>query len=252
VSGEAGLEIDIAVDLPGGPPADAPTTIAACLRIPLAAGVTVLFGPSGCGKTTILRCLAGLTRPSRGRVAYGAECWSDAATGTCLPPHTRDVSMLPQDLALFPWLDVAANVDFGVARLPAEERRRRVREMLECFEIDELVGRKPTTLSGGQQQRVALARALARPCRLLLLDEPLSALDGEARGRLRPRLREALLGTGVPAVVVTHDAGEAREIGDTIVLMERGRVIRSGRAEELLPRPPEATIRRAGAHAPGH
>ena len=236
MSRPGGLVVDVAVDLPGGHAADRPTTVEARLRLP-AAGVTVLFGPSGCGKTTLLRCLAGLTRPSRGRIDHGDECWSDARAGICLPPHVRGVSMLLQDLALFPWLDVAGNVGFGLARQPPEVRGRRVRHLLELLEIGDLAGRKPPSLSGGQQQRVALARVLARPARLILLDEPLSALDGESRSRLQPRLKGALVQAGVPAVVVTHDALEARELGDTIVVMDRGRVLRSGPAGEVPLRP---------------
>ncbi|MFM8891070.1 MAG: ABC transporter ATP-binding protein, partial [Planctomycetia bacterium] len=170
--------------------------------------------------------------------------WSDAATGLCLPPHVRDVGMHFQDLALFPWLDVAGNVGFGLSRLPARQRAASVRRALERFEIDDLALRLPATLSGGQQQRVALARALVRPCRLLLLDEPLSALDADARARLGPRLREEILAAGMPAVVVTHDHAEARELGDRVIVMDRGRVLQTGRVSEVFATPADAAVER--------
>lgn len=238
------LVADVAVDLPAGGPPHAPTTIAASLRLPLAAGVTVLVGPSGCGKTTLLRCLAGLTRLSRGRIDHGAERWADAATGLSLSPQARDVAMHFQDLALFPWLDVAANVGFGLARLPAAARRARVAAALDRYEIPDLAARKPAALSGGQQQRVALVRALVRPCRLLLLDEPLSALDAVSRARLWPRLREDLRAAGVPALVVTHDHAEALALGDSLVVMDHGRVLQTGPVAEAFARPADAAAER--------
>ena len=238
------LVADFAVDLPAGRSPHAPTTIAARFRLPLVAGVTVLVGPSGCGKTTLLRCLAGLTRLSRGRIDHGAECWADAATGLSLSPQARDVAMHFQDLALFPWLDVARNVGFGLARLPASERAARVARILERYEIPDLAARKPSALSGGQRQRVALARALVRPCRLLLVDEPLSALDSVARARLWPRLREDLRATGVPALVVTHDHAEALALGDSLVVMDRGRVLQTGPVAEAFAAPPDAAAER--------
>lgn len=244
MSTTSGLAADFVVDLPGDRATVAPTSIAARLHLPPGAGVTVLFGPSGCGKTTVLRCLAGLTPLSRGRITHGDECWSDAAAGICLAPQARDVGMHFQDPALFPWLDVAANVGFGLSRLPAAVRAERVRAALARHEILDLSDRKPAALSGGQQQRVALARALARPCRLLLLDEPLSALDAVSRARLRPRLREDLLAAGVPAVVVTHDHAEALALGDSVVVMDRGRVLQTGPVAEVFARPADAVVER--------
>lgn len=231
---------DVAVDLPADAPGGVPVTVEGRFEIPEGGGVTILFGPSGCGKTTLLRCLAGLCRPSRGRIAYGGVPWSDAATGLCLPPHLRDVGMHFQDLALFPWLDVAGNVGFGLSHLPARKRAERVQAALERFEIDDLARRLPATLSGGQQQRVALARTLARPCRLLLLDEPLSALDTASRARLGDRLRGAILDAGMPAIIVTHDHAEALALGDRAIAMDRGRVLRSGPVADVFARPADA------------
>lgn len=254
MSAAASLVADFSVDLPADRAGGMATTVHARLDRP-GGGVTILFGPSGCGKTTVLRCLAGLTRLSRGRIALGERCWSDAATGIHLAPRERDVGMLSQEGALFPWLDVAGNVGFGLARRPTAERERRVREVLLRYEIGDLATRRPATLSGGQRQRVALARALARPCRVCLLDEPLSALDAGSRARLRPRLRDELLAAGVPAVVVTHDPVEARALGDAIVVMDQGRVLQAGPVEEVVRDPLDARVasivRGEGGGGPG-
>ena len=207
-------------------------------------GVVVLYGPSGCGKTTVLRALAGLDRPATGRIAFDGEPWFDAAQGIDLPPQARDVGMLGQELALFPWLDVAGNVGYALRRLPAAERAKRVTEALRRFDLDSLARRMPATLSGGQQQRVALARALVRRPRLLLLDEPLSALDAPLRARLRPRLRRWLVETGLPVVLVTHDHTEALALGDAIIVMEEGRVLQTGSVAEVFSRPADARVAR--------
>jgi molybdate transport system ATP-binding protein len=207
-------------------------------------GVVVLYGPSGCGKTTVLRALAGLDRPAMGRIAFDGVPWFDAARGIDLPPQARDVGMLGQELALFPWLDVAGNVGYALRRLPAAERAKRVIEALSRFDLDSLARRMPATLSGGQQQRVALARALVRRPRLLLLDEPLSALDAPLRARLRPGLRRWLVETGLPVVLVTHDHTEALALGDGIVVMEEGKVLQTGTVAEVFSRPADARVAR--------
>ncbi len=207
-------------------------------------GVTVLYGPSGCGKTTFLRALAGLDRPSSGSIRFGSAIWFDAAQRIDLAPQARDVALLSQDLALFPWLDVAANVGYALRRLPAAERHARVEAALDRFDITPLARRLPTTLSGGQQQRVALARALTRQPRLLLLDEPLSALDSPLRDQLRPQLRRWLLEAAVPVVLVTHDHAEALALGDRIVVMEEGEVLQAGAVAEVFSRPADARVAR--------
>jgi molybdate transport system ATP-binding protein len=196
--------------------------------------VTVLFGPSGCGKTTVLRCLAGLERPAEGWIRFGEETWFDAATGVHLPPQRRGVGFLFQDYALFPHLTVAGNV--GYALNGAADRRRQVTDLLAAFGLSELGDRYPSQLSGGQQQRVAVARALARRPRLLLLDEPLSALDGPTADELRPTLRRLLAGFGVPVVLVTHDRTEAMSLADHLVVMNRGRSIQRGPVDEAAAR----------------
>jgi molybdate transport system ATP-binding protein len=213
-------------------------------RLETGRGVVVLYGPSGCGKTTVLRALAGLDRPEAGRIEFGGEPWFDAARRIALPPQARDVGMLSQDLSLFPWLDVAGNVGYALRRLPAAARASRVAEALRRFDLDSLAGRMPATLSGGQQQRVALARALVREPRLLLLDEPFSSLDAPLRAQLRPGLRRWLVEAGMPVVVVTHDHTEALALGDTIVVMEEGRVLQTGAVADVFSRPADARVAR--------
>jgi molybdate transport system ATP-binding protein len=215
--------------------------------------VTVLFGPSGCGKTTVLRCLAGLERPDAGTIRFGDETWFDAAGGVHLSPQRRGIGFLFQDYALFPHRTVTGNV--GYAHAGGTEGGRRVAELLAAFGLTGLEGRYPHQLSGGQQQRVALARALARRPRLLLLDEPLSALDGPTRDDLRPALRRLLAGFGVPVVLVTHDRTEAMSLADHLVVMDRGRSIQQGPVDEVFTRPADlAAARIVGTETvqPGH
>lgn len=235
----AELSVDLTKSFPGGRTVDA--------RFQLAlepASVLILFGPSGAGKTTVLRCVAGLERPDRGSIRYGPEAWFDAPAGICLPPQRRGLGCMSQDYALFPTHTVAGNVAFGLGHLPAHEREGRVMEALALLRIGELADRKPAQLSGGQQQRVALARAIARRPRLLLLDEPLSALDVPTRGRLRGDLRHLLKQLAVPTVVVTHDWGEALALGDRMVVINEGRVLQTGTPQEIFNRPKDADVAR--------
>lgn len=213
-------------------------TIAASLRQPADRfALTVLFGPSGCGKTTVLRALAGLEHPQQGKITFAGEAWLDAERGTNRSPQQRDVGFLFQEYALFPHLNVARNIGFGLRDKSPDERRRRVDELLMTFELDGLAERYPSQLSGGQRQRVALARALARRPRLLLLDEPLSALDAGLRESLRGRLRRQLAEFGVPTVVVTHDRVEAIALADQVVVMREGRVLQNGTVEQVFSQP---------------
>jgi molybdate transport system ATP-binding protein len=206
--------------------------------------VTVLFGPSGSGKTTALRLLAGLERADRGSIRFGGATWSDAAGGFHRPPQARDLGFLPQAYALFPHLSVAANLGYGLTSLGARERRARVDELLTLLDLRDLEGRHPGELSGGQQQRVALGRALARKPALLLLDEPLSALDRPSQVRLRKELRGLLRTFDIPTVLVTHDRAEALQLGDRLVVMDQGRVCQCGDIQQVFDRPTDPQVAR--------
>lgn len=179
--------------------------------------VTALLGPSGCGKTTILRCLAGLETPSSGIIQAGGTCWFDAARNLCLTPQQRDIGFLFQDYALFPHLSVEANIAYGLRDMDESARRGQVEALLERFHLADLRHRRPREISGGQQQRVSLARTLARkPC-LLLLDEPLSALDTGLRREMRAELKAILDSLEIPALLVTHDHDEAETLAEEVV-----------------------------------
>ncbi|MDS1270124.1 ABC transporter ATP-binding protein [Lipingzhangella sp. LS1_29] len=206
--------------------------------------VTVLFGPSGAGKTTLLRCVAGLDRPEPGsRVALDDQEWTGARQ--YVPPQHRPVGYLFQEHALFPHLSVLGNVSYGLHRLPRAQRPRRAAEALAATRAGHLVDTPTPRLSGGEGQRVALARALAPEPRLLLLDEPLSALDTPTRLRLRGDLRDILLRLGTPTLMVTHDLGEALAMGDRIAVLVDGRVHQHGPARGVFARPATVSAARA-------
>jgi molybdate transport system ATP-binding protein len=199
------------------------------------APITVLFGPSGAGKTTLLRMLAGLDRPREGAIAFRGQSWFDSTRAIDLKPQQRRAGFLAQDYALFPHLTVAANVAY--AARPGEAS-----EYLTAFGLADLADRLPHALSSGQRQRVALARALAAYPVLLLLDEPLSALDAATRARTRQQLRQKLLSSRVPSIVVTHDRGEAVALGDWIAVMVDGRIRQSGPICEVLQHPADGQV----------
>jgi molybdate transport system ATP-binding protein len=197
-------------------------TAAAQLVLPLDyPRVLILFGPSGSGKTTLLRCLAGLEWPDEGRIQFGSTTWIDVAASIRLSPQARRIGYMPQDYALFPTHTVTGNIEYGLSDLPTAARQERVRELLALLQLQGLEQAKPAQLSGGQQQRVALARAIARRPQLLLLDEPLSALDAPTRVKLCGQLRVLLTQLAIPAIVVTHDWAEALTLGDTIAVISR-------------------------------
>lgn len=199
-------------------------------------GITVLFGASGCGKTTVLEAIAGVRRPSSGRITLGDETWFEFATGTFQPPQKRGVSLVFQSLALFPHMSALENVAFGVdRRVDARQRASIAAATLERMDALHLADRRPATFSGGEAQRVALARAFAREPRVLLLDEPLSALDLPLRARLAQDVRRFVDERRIPAIYVTHDIGEAMTLADRAVVMEAGRVTGRGAPLEVLP-----------------
>jgi molybdate transport system ATP-binding protein len=212
-------------------------------------GVAVLFGPSGAGKSLTLACLAGLVRPDTGRIVVDDRVLFDAAAGLDLPPQRRRVGYVFQGYALFPHLSVADNIGFGLRDLPRAERARRVAEVVERLGLGGLEARWPAELSGGQRQRVALGRALAIDPALLLLDEPLSALDLPLRRALRDELRATLADLRMAAVVVTHDFAEAYRLGDRIVVYDHGRVVQAAPRSELLWQPASEAVARIMAIA---
>jgi len=235
----AELVADFEKRFPGG------ATVFANLSHPAdGAQVTVLFGPSGSGKTTILRCLAGLEMPQSGTIRLGPQVWFDSRRGINLRPSARGVGFLFQDYALFPHLRTTDNISYGLSRLRRNRRRRRAAELIDLLGLAGLENRFPHQLSAGQQQRVALARAVAPKPRLLLLDEPLSALDAPTRESLRRELRSLLTQFATPAVVVTHDAIEAVALADHAVVLDDGRVLQRGPVNEVFSRPADPTVAR--------
>lgn len=223
---------------------DGPEICVESLRVALDSGVTVLFGASGSGKTTILRCLAGLDAPSTGGIELGGEVWCDCALGKFVRPEHRRVGFMPQDYLLFPHLTVAENIAYGLPKLSTAERRAAVEKTIRWLGLDGLAARLPHELSGGQQQRVALARAVACSPQLLLLDEPLSALDAPSRHRLRSELRHWLGELSLPTLLVTHDRTEALALGNQIVVLDQGRIQQAGPVTEVFNRPANLTVAR--------
>jgi len=196
-----------------------------------------IFGPSGSGKTTTLRAIAGLVRPAGGRITIGGETVFDAESGAWTPPHKRRVGYMPQQYALFPHLTVRKNIAFGLQGWATEEADRRILELAALFHIDDLMDRRPSSLSSGQQQRVALASALAPRPRVLVLDEPFSALDQGLRHELRREIKTVQDRASVPMVIVSHDWADMVALCDRMVTIERGRVTSEGTPTEILKRP---------------
>src|SRR5438309_10795963 len=210
------------------------TTAVEQVQLEVTRGEFVSFlGPSGCGKTTTLRIIAGFESPSSGAIRL------DGVDITHRPPHQRNVGMVFQSYALFPNMTVAENVGFGlkVAKKPAADIKQRVEEMLNLIKLPALGNRYPYQLSGGQQQRVALARALAIRPQVLLLDEPLSALDAKIRARLRDEIRRIQLEVGITTLFVTHDQEEALAIADRVGVMQLGRLEQLGPPTLVYTRP---------------
>jgi ABC-type sulfate/molybdate transport systems ATPase subunit len=216
--------------------------LTADLRVPLRAfdvqltlevgGTVALVGPSGAGKSTVLRAIAGLVRPVSGRIALGNEVWFDERTWR--RPEERRVGMLFQHYALFPHLSVRENVMFGA--------RDDVATLLERFGLQRLADARPGSLSGGEQQRVALARALARAPRVLLLDEPLAALDAHTRSSVRSELRNVLRASGLPALMVTHDFEDAASLADLVGVVVDGKLRQLASPADLVARPADAFV----------
>ncbi len=217
------VELDVALEVADG----------ACVAV---------AGPSGAGKSSVLRVVAGLLRPERGRVRCGADTWLDTAGGVCVPPERRGCGVVFQDFALFEHLSAWRNVAYGLRGLGRAERRGRAHALLDRFGLAARADARPATLSGGERQRVALARALAPAPRVLLLDEPLSALDARTRAAASRELAGVLAAARVPSLLVTHDFTEAAVLGDEVAVMDAGRIVQRGTAAALAAAPGSAFV----------
>src|SRR5271170_7134007 len=203
----------------------------------LAPGITIVFGPSGAGKTTLLDCVAGLTTPYSGKIAVGDRVLFDQAHAIDLPVQSRRIGYVFQDLALFPHLTVDKNVEYGLAGLNKNERRKKSDAILESFRIADLRERKPGEISGGERQRVALARALVTdPC-VLLLDEPMAALDASTKSKIIDDLRAWNAAHAIPIVYITHNREEVFALGDRVLVLENGRIIADGTPHGVMAAP---------------
>jgi molybdate transport system permease protein len=203
-----------------------------------------VLGPSGAGKSLLLRCIAGLERPQNGRITLGDRLLCDSARGIWVAPQHRRIAMVFQQHALFPHLDVAANVAFGLKKRSRDDQRSQVAKLLDVMGLQEQARQFPHQLSGGQCQRVALARALAIKPDLLLLDEPLSSQDSFRRRRLQQWIDDLQRRTGTPILLVTHAIEEAQRLGDELLVLEGGRLLRQGSPQELLADPQMLTVAR--------
>ena len=213
-----GFELDVDLDLP-------------------ARGVTALFGQSGCGKTTLLRCIAGLERASQGRLILNGDVWQDDGPtgGPCLPTHKRALGYVFQEASLFPHLTVMGNLRYGMRRI-ADAQSQSLEQAIELLGIGHLLERKPDRLSGGERSRIAIARALALRPRLLLMDEPLAALDVKRKLEILPYLERLHDELDIPVLYVTHSPDEVARLADHLVVMEGGKVLASGALADILAR----------------
>lgn len=212
-----GFTLDVKVDLPGR-------------------GVTALFGPSGSGKTSFLRCIAGLERSSTGVLTVNGECWQDSSRRLFVPPHQRPIGYVFQDANLFAHLSVRGNLKFGMQRVPSEDRRVAWDQAVALLGIEHLLERMPERLSGGERQRVGIARALLTSPRLLLMDEPLAALDVKRKQEILPYLERLHDELDIPVLYVSHAPDEVARLADHLVLLDEGQVVAQGALHETLAR----------------
>jgi molybdate transport system ATP-binding protein len=207
-----------------------------------APGITMLFGASGSGKTTLLRCIAGLSRPDAGRITIGNRVLFDAQGGADVPVQERQVGYVFQQAALFPHMSLRENIGYGLHRIAASERVQRVSAIAESFRIAGILDRRPAQVSGGERQRAALARALVTEPSLLLLDEPLSALDHSIQSHIIDDLRRANAARPIPMIYVTHSHREVYALGQQAVVIDHGSVIARGTPHEVLDRPEQSAL----------
>jgi molybdate transport system ATP-binding protein len=200
-------------------------------------GITILFGPSGAGKSTLLDCIAGLVTPDSGLIACGLDPLFDSANQLNLSAQKRQVAYVFQSLALFPHMTVQENVEFGLAGLNATQRSNRAAELLAAFRVDKIRHQKPSQISGGEKQRVALARSLVTFPRVLLLDEPLTGLDAELKNSIMEDLRAWNSENAIPILYVTHSRDEVDALGEHVIAMDAGRIVKEGTPHEVLDSP---------------
>jgi molybdate transport system ATP-binding protein len=230
-------QLNVAIRKSLGGSADGTSRFEVEAEFAVGTGFTILFGPSGSGKTTILDCVAGLQRPTSGRIAVDGSVFYDSANQINVPTRQRNVGYLFQTLALFPHMTVRHNIEYGLAQLDPSERQARSREIADSFGIAGLLDRRPRKISGGERQRVALARALVTRPKALLLDEPMSALDRATKSRILDDLREWNEGHAVPILYVTHEREEVYALGDRVLVLEAGKIVADGTPHEVLARP---------------
>ena len=236
------LDDDLGVRLQKRFPRNGDSAFTLDVGFDVSAGFTILFGASGAGKTTLLDCVAGLQTPDDGSIAIGGTVLFDAQSRRNVPPNRRSVGYLLQSLALFPHMTVEQNIQYGLAALKNSEREARCREVLESFRIVALAQRRPGEISGGERQRVALARALVTRPRVLLLDEPLNALDAVTKARIVDDLRAWNNRHRIPILYVTHDREEVFTFADAVIVLESGRVVAQGLPHDVLSRPQSETV----------
>ncbi len=205
-------------------------------------GITILFGPSGAGKSTLLDCLAGLTRPDSGRIAVGEWIVFDGSLPVNMPVPRRRIAYVFQDLALFPHLSVEENIRYGLRQFTRREQQQLCASILQAFRIAHLQGRRPVEISGGERQRVALARALVTDPLVLLLDEPMAALDAATKSRILDDLRAWNRAHGIPILYVTHAREEVFALGDRVIVLENGRIVARGSPHAVLSAPRLETV----------
>ncbi len=195
-------------------------------------GVTAIFGHSGCGKSTLLRCIAGLEKPQQAYLKLNGKSWDDSSNGTRLESHQRRIGYVFQEASLFPHLSVIKNIEYGVKRSKHSDSADQMSQAIELLDIENLLSRKPERLSGGERQRVAIARALTVCPELLLMDEPLAALDMPRKREILPFLQRVHREMEIPVLYVSHSPAEIKRLADYLIVMEEGRVVAKGSLEE--------------------